>query len=271
MGNPLQLLTATDLWPKKERIRIWLLSTAHRQLLSTFSGIDLAHLGVIPRDKLFRIKKQNLRQNLFKDDVHLVFSGRILKDKHVDLCLGVVFLLQEKLGTKVRFSICGPNLTKDERQSLKEKLAQYAWKIKPTLKGDLGADWHKSFKGNPILLNLSTYLEEDFGVSVAQAQEAGWPVIISNWGGHRDVVGPNCLKVPVPLIIHEDAEKIANRILKDLSISEGTKVHPTPKITTFKSIEASLKSLTSKEMKNLNDIKEGKISKKVRTILGGSL
>jgi len=54
-------------------------------------------------------------------------------------------------------------------------------------------------------VNFSTYFCEDFGVSLAQAQELGWPAVLSDWGGHSDAMIENVYKIH-PLAIGETHE-----------------------------------------------------------------
>lgn len=49
---------------------------------------------------------------------------------------------------------------------------------------------------NPVFISFSKDTREDFNTACAKAQSAGWPCILSDWGGHRDVQGPNVLKLP---------------------------------------------------------------------------
>ena len=71
------------------------------------------------------------------------------------------------------------------------------WRYPPKFPGLLAPEkWCLSSVKNPVLISLSTYFQDDFGVSVAQAQSKGWPCILSNWGGHQDVMGSNTLKLP---------------------------------------------------------------------------
>ena len=56
------------------------------------------------------------------------------------------------------------------------------------------------------MVNFSTFICEDYGVAVAQAQEAGIPMILSRWGGHCDVEASNVLWVE----IYEIAESLSS-------------------------------------------------------------
>ena len=85
-----------------------------------------------------------------------------------------------------KFFFCGPRLSDEMRA----KLQTHCPELGMTILGNLGLDWAKSdFGPRPVLVNFSTSPSEDFGVSVAQAQENGMGLVLSEWGAHLDVRG----------------------------------------------------------------------------------
>ena len=74
-------------------------------------------------------------------------------------------------------------------------------------------EWINTSVANPVFLNLSTFISEDFGCAVAEAQQSGWPMIISEHGGHLDVIGENILKVPSSFICNAHYPERLNEIV----------------------------------------------------------
>jgi hypothetical protein len=67
-------------------------------------------------------------------------------------------------------------------------LKKYKWVTPPSFYGDGGFHWYRKVKlKQPFLLNLSTYVFEDFNVSLAQARVIGWPLVLSNWAVFREL------------------------------------------------------------------------------------
>jgi len=90
-------------------------------------------------------------------------------------------------------------------------------------------------------VNLSTYLYEDFDVSLAQSLEAGWPAIISDWGGHRDVESSvSVMKIHPAMIGHAhelpELTKLRARSLA-AHIAAGLKSKPVGKFVTKKPVK----------------------------------
>ena len=184
---------------KKLDCRYWVLSEYSKKLLQLNSRLNSRSIRVIPRAELFRPTNQFIKLNK-SEPINIIFSGRTDEpQKNFQLVCQVVSQIQLIMSQKIMFHICGPHL---DPIQIKLATAPLKWKNKPIILGDLGTNWTKKFKiKNPILINLSTFIGEDFGVSVAQAQEAGGPIIISNWGGHTDIISSRqVVKIPVRMI-----------------------------------------------------------------------
>src|SRR5260370_6227848 len=52
----------------------------------------------------------------------------------------------------------------------------------------VGPELARLYGSADVLVNLSFYHRENFGLSQAEAQACGTPVVCSAWGGFRDVV-----------------------------------------------------------------------------------
>jgi hypothetical protein len=118
--------------------------------------------------------------------------------------------------------IQGRHIFDDYRSHLLGLIERLSWKVKPRFAGQVGPhDWLDAAKESSAFISLSTYICEDFGVSLAQAQEAGWPAIVSDWGGHREAFSQGLHRVNPwligasylsPCLIDFHAEIVARQI-----------------------------------------------------------
>lgn len=94
--------------------------------------------------------------------------------------------------------------------------------------------WPETSVDQPIATSMSTFIGEDFGVSLAQAQEKGWPILCSEFGGHKDIYGESVCFLPSSWIGHSHlplgiqkilAKKLADNFIKFgfLNIKENVK------------------------------------------------
>lgn len=206
-GRFLQRLLESGNWLPPS-LRLWCLSSVvKRTLIKTFD-FRPSQIGVIDRYQLFPVKKQ---KKFDRDELNLVYGGRICTAKNVLLLLHVTYHLQNFLSCPVQLFFIGPfdeekhehrdKSEKNLNSFLKEIFEKLKFKDQPVFMSKRSAQsWFDLPIENPVFFSLSTYLFEDFGVALAQAQSAGWPAIISDWGGHRDVKGENILKIPAHLL-----------------------------------------------------------------------
>lgn len=82
-------------------------------------------------------------------------------------------------------------------------------------------DLHELYHSTNISVSLSTYHDEDFGLSIAQALLYGHKVVLSDWGGHGNYLD-HFDSISVPVSIKERLAK------PDLSSFEKTLVKLTP-------------------------------------------
>jgi hypothetical protein len=185
-------------------------------VLVDLMGLPEDSIGVIPRYQLApRLKPKARRVLDLQQDFDLIYSGRIQSHKNFALVCATASALQHATEKRVRFYICGARLDQ-ARDTIKKELAQHRWKTQPSILGDLGENWFKSRWKNPVLINLSTFCYEDFGVSVAQADRMGWPMILSEWGGHLDVRAPGAIFVPADLVLESQRRKSKAKAAKQI-------------------------------------------------------
>lgn len=239
--------------------RLWVLSNSYKKILSDFFSIPPSSIGIIDRLALFEplpMPQIPLPKFIAGKTYNFVYPGRLSRPKNIILLLKAVYCLQKDYDLNINLTLLGDfdeelNHSsrsiarlplKDEVQALLDHLD---WHTKPNIMPPLPShSWHQSLPSDTVLINLSTYLQEDFGVSCAQWQQQNRPMIISNWGGHCDIFGKNILKIN-PLIIgdhdypeeltHFFSKKIAEEIFNSscasmpiASISMPAKVAPQP-------------------------------------------
>jgi hypothetical protein len=194
-GDALHALAGVTSWPRTIKYRIWLLCHDMKTLISELYDIPEEYLAVIPRYTVFPITNTLTSLNVLKkEDIHFVMSSSYAISKNIGLTVGVVNKIQETYPNKnIKLSICGP---KPEEFMAKDEINKYEWKVQPQILGDLGFNWHTKFSPDTVMINFSTNLFEDFGISLTQAQQRGLPLIISDWGAHHDIQGSNVIKVP---------------------------------------------------------------------------
>ncbi len=201
-------------WPVKEA-RLWVISSASRDALESLLGIPRQNIGLIPRNKIFTVSGAAPPiPGGAGQRATWVFAGRISPTKNIELLVRTVHVLQRDWGRNIELQLIGdfddqphPDRGRrdgaDHRAQIESLVRALEWKVSPKIRPKMAADeWFRQKFENPVLVNLSTFICEDFDVSLAQAQAAGWPAIVSNWGGHRDAREPGTLKIPPALIGH---------------------------------------------------------------------
>jgi radical SAM protein with 4Fe4S-binding SPASM domain len=205
-GNFFRRVSECKEWPK--HFRIWVLCQASKETLLHFFNFKDEEISIIPRYELWGINEnaKPFLQNV-NSDFDLVYSGRISAVKNIELAVLVAFNLQTLFNYPLTLHLIGPfdNLglqqfgqayADDYKSRVLELINSLNWIRPPVIHAPTAPNvWPLLPFVNPILINFSTFMMEDFGVSVAQAQEMGWPCILSDWGAHKDIVG-KVIKVP---------------------------------------------------------------------------
>ncbi|TNF28461.1 MAG: glycosyltransferase family 1 protein, partial [Deltaproteobacteria bacterium] len=208
-GSYIQRFLETGNLPNGD-YRFWVLSTKVKEVLTTLFNFPKDSLAVIPREA---ITSKGVEQIFNGQSFDLVHSGRISPVKNIEMYLLFSYYLQKDHGLDCRPVLFGDfdNITHDHhgrllpsdyRVKISNLCSSLDWSISPEFEGLYPSnEWVKNQKLNsPVFCSFSTYSKEDFGVSLAQAQEQGWPTIISSWGGHLDSTGDNIYHIPLEYI-----------------------------------------------------------------------
>lgn len=226
-----QLLSARS-WPES-KYRIWVLSRASARVVSQVFGLPANCIGVVPRYELFPKSRRLRPPPRRKQPWTLVYAGRISLSKNFDFVLRVTSVLQTVQKLPVELAVIGDvdeigieelGVPGDGYDTYVANLVRsLPWTKAPEFLGSLPRDrWPSLAFARPVFVSFSRYFCEDFGVSVAQAQERGWPCVISDWGGHSDVVGSNVLKISAraigtALVAEPELQARARAVAQDIS------------------------------------------------------
>ena len=195
--------------------KFWVLSHSVRDVLSQLLGLGYDHIGVIPRYELFPVNPVLNTFPSLQETTTFVFAGRISNVKNIKMLLETVSSLQTNQNCPVQLALIGNYDNQihldqgrfdhvDYQSDIENLIQKLPWKVPPSLHAKVGSEqWPRMSFKNPIYVNLSTFMCEDFDVSTAQAQSLGWPCLVSDWGGHQEVIGSNVIKVPPSSIAHD--------------------------------------------------------------------
>lgn len=183
---------------------VWVVaSSAWKKIASSF--IPEHCLQVVPHPvKLEHTTsdRTSLREKFgFKSDEKvLVYAGRRSLQKNM-LELFQVWGRLRSIVPGLKFVLAGewcdygnPFFSERHRDLDKEKSAWEKLMIMfPDEVIDLGqlssAETSDLLLSGDVVLSMSTFTEEDFGLAVREAHHLGTPVVITNWGGHIDLKG----------------------------------------------------------------------------------
>ncbi|MBY0416352.1 MAG: hypothetical protein K2Q18_19410 [Bdellovibrionales bacterium] len=218
VGKPLDQLASLNLKKfKNKKIRLWVLCHAFAFALSKTLKIDKSFIGVVPRYEIIPVKKRLKKiPNLVKPWT-MVYSGRISYAKNISLFLEVAAHLQitRKLPVKIKIfggfeydHKAGKKILSPDALKILKNIDSKPWFSKPEIIFNLGpGEWVNSKIRNPVLFQFSTNAAEDYGVSVAEAESFGWPLVLSEWSCHKDVSSRSSLLVKLPKVLSKSNNK----------------------------------------------------------------
>ncbi len=169
-----------------------LLGASHRQCQQLESFTEGASIKCLP----YPVAKEFFQAPTEADDgtVRIVYAGRITPQKNV-LELMSAFNQAAALDPRLELHLAGDFHDRgyhmhglgisplDYRERFRALVEAAGGRIQ--YHGFLGqAELAQLFRRCDVTASLSTYHDEDFGVSVAQAMAAGLPALLSDWGGH---------------------------------------------------------------------------------------
>lgn len=214
-AHALPTLLEAHLWAKNQKYKFWVLSYSHKMLATRLLSVPARRISVIPREKIVPSKKDEKAWPKDNEPFSLIISSNFLPRKNVRLAFELASELQKITAGRAQLLICSPR--RQGQASERINPYKYFWIHPFTDLGFLKSDWHRQIKAkNPILLHLSTFYTEDFGMSVAQARELGWPVIISDWAAFKEVSGKSIIRISAQKILQINRARKNSLIRKKL-------------------------------------------------------
>ncbi|WP_372654772.1 glycosyltransferase [Halobacteriovorax sp.] len=213
-----------------ERVRIWVLSQSNKRIIESYMN-GAAKVNVIPRNVLFPLQKKAITFESGKE-YNFIFAGRLSAQKNIESLLFFIKNYNETYSTNSKLKLFG-----DFEDTYHEDLGRrfqdsYQNRINTLIEllgisqnvifhGKVDREtWSKEDAHRSVFITLSTFISEDFGCAVAEAQQAGWPIILSEFGGHLDVSGNNLIKIPVSFICNSHYPLELNSIVSECMIKK---------------------------------------------------
>lgn len=254
-----------------DQYRFWCLGKPAKNFLVNLGGFSEDEVSIIPRHLLFQVKEGHSPSK----DMHLVYAGRLTPSKRLLTQLWTVYFLQTKWDLPVKFSFFGDFILEEKfcscpsenpyKEQVFRLLNDLNWSHQPQFGGlVLKQEWISKNYRNPVFFSLSTLPFEDFSVSIAEAQEQGWPCIVTNWGAQKDLSGTT-IKIPMQLLqslteTFESAEK-DGEILADFIAKKEFSTTPytmtefkKPKAVSQEELDRRRRAFLSKWGMNFQDV-----------------
>lgn len=204
-GSYYRRLLESGNWNFK-KIKLWVLSKKVKKYLINTYSISSNVIKVIPRNELYKDKLSKKLEGL--SGKNLVYAGRISEEKNIRELVKLVHVLQNNYSIDIGLKLIGDveknenpfyeNSPRHLEEYIEHALKEWSWKKKPEMFPLQEQDkWLETLdKEKDVIVSLSTFVCEDFGVSIAQALEKGFYTIISDWGGHSDYDNDYIIKIP---------------------------------------------------------------------------
>ena len=189
------------------KIKFIVASQAQKKLLNNFfisvkeEAIDVLPFPYNLNEYYFSSEiRENARKQyqLTNDDFVILYSGRISLQKNVDILINAFNQLENKqqkihLWIVGGFDDVGADFMGIESYHgyMYSKIQKILEKISPDLKNNIKFFGHTNKKklleikcASDMYVSLSTYHDEDFGMSPAEAMATGLPSVLTHWGGY---------------------------------------------------------------------------------------
>lgn len=206
-GDFLRRILESGNWIFPE-MRLWCVGSPVKKFLTTMMKVPEECVSLIPR---YDLKPVPAAQPVFSTwhdfkMINFVYAGKISQSKMILTWLWTVQFLQKKYHLPVRAHLFGRFVQEEKfcscpgdneyEKAVKNLIETSDWQIRPVLHGQVErTTWLNAHYEAPIYVSFSMLPLEDFGLSLAEAQQVGWPVIVNHWGGYKDIQGP-AIKVP---------------------------------------------------------------------------
>lgn len=280
-GNFLLRFLESGNWPEGD-FRFWCLSHSVRDVLTQLIKIPQDKVGLINRNHLFNkspLKKRKLRLN---EPLSLVYAGRISPGKNIEALIYLTLELQKRYHREIKLYLIGSfdNIPNSQwgrfdsfcyRSRIKETIENINWPgSRPTLLDKQDPEQWMTINDfvQPCFISLSTSISDDFGLAAQQAHKKGWPLILSNWGGHLDLNGEQIYYLDWnnisqhhenTFIIQQKSKILASQILCQSKKKEASTPPPFPTVINSHEIDQIRKEFIYKWKKEAKFLTRGRI------------
>lgn len=181
------------------KTRFLVASSAHKGILSNFIQKELIDIIPYPIDtKIFHPEdKPQIERENFK----LIYVGRITKPKNIDTLLKLVLQANMVLKKKIELTLIGSYPSTDAIEHLgtqydtnhfKDKILKLIHQSKGLIK-HIGFCEHENLvqklQDSDGFISLSLNCNEEYGGAPREALATGLKVLLTDWGGHKDLKG----------------------------------------------------------------------------------
>lgn len=217
-----------------------------RVMVEQFSFAE-DEVSVIPRKHI----EKDVKQKMIKE-YHFVYAGRINQNKNIETLIYFFYYLQQLVDDVMSLTLIG-SFDEEQKiiygqneaqgshfeQKIKSLIDRLDWRISPQILPEQDSDrWMDSVRPDSTFISLSTSHFEDFGVAVTQAKEKGWPLVLSDWGGHREVEGDHVIMIPYGYLPQFNEFEVRGKQIAQFFLKDKFKVRnlEQKKMTSLKSI-----------------------------------
>lgn len=207
-GGFLKRILEVPYWPKTN-YRLWLPCQSSLELFEKMIGIPRSKLNLIPRELLFPVPSKTNPFPKKTDPIRLIYGGRISPVKNITGLIYFCHFLQTEHGLNIDLKLTGRfdnnnhehkgrYTHRDYKKEVLTLIDQLEWKHPPQIEAiKKPGEWFINDSERKIVhTSFSSFMSEDFGVSLAQTQALGMPQLLSQWGAHKDVQGSNIRFIP---------------------------------------------------------------------------
>jgi hypothetical protein len=215
-------------------VKFYQIGSCHQEVFNKLllKRDDLQGSQLISRYDLFpRLKAYDFD---LEKEMNFIYAGRLSYQKNLPFLLYFLSAcIKEGLNIKAHLygeydnqfhEHLGRRNCPPLKQVLEKIIEEEELKDKVFFRGHVDSNaWPETSVDQPVAVSMSTFVGEDFGVSLAQAQQKGWPILCSNFGGHQDIEGEAVSFIPawwvgnshLPLAVQKVlAEKVASEFSK---------------------------------------------------------
>ncbi len=260
-------------------------SERQKKLVDTFFTGTKTLSSVIPfpvNEKAFNVdnfvdNRKEYRQKFSAgNDFVILYTGRISYQKNVDKIIKIFHSLRSFTETKLQLWIAGPwddillpyAGIKGVPGSYYSQFEKTVGKLDDSVKFLGQLDSHellKIYQASDLFMSLSTYNDEDYGMSVAEALGTGLPCLLSDWGGFSSFTHYSPVVNLVQVELGDsgpgvNAEEARKKLMKEV-LTHRTSPEERRKSSEIALKELSINAQAERIEKLLNELEKGPLHK----------